>query len=114
MTNVQLIEPGVKHLLSKTLQYYHKIHLQTQSIRFNLTMIVVFVIVFGGILIYKYKGKLTPEQIYQKHIEKQEYIVSKLEQLAVLKQTIDPNMITNLPLLDQSPETSRMNRKIYI
>jgi|AntAceMinimDraft_16_1070373.scaffolds.fasta_scaffold01105_6 hypothetical protein len=114
MTNVQLIEPGVKQWLSKTLQYYHKIHLQTQSIRFNLTMIVVFVIVFGGILIYKYKGKLTPEQSYQKNIEKQEYIVSKLQQLSVLKQTIDPNRITNLPLLEQYPETSGMNRKLYI
>lgn len=99
MSNVQLIEPGVKHWLSKTLQYYHRIHIQTQFIRFNLTMIVVFVILFGGILIYKYKGKLTQEQIYQKNIEKQEYIVSKLQQLAVLKQTIDPNRITNLPLL---------------
>lgn len=100
MTNVQLIEPGVKHFLSKTLQYYHNIHLQTQSLRFNLIMIVVFIIIFGGILMYKYKGKLTPEQIHQKNHEKQEYIVSKLQRLAVLKQTIDPNMITNLPLLD--------------
>jgi len=113
MTNVQLIEPGVKQWLNKTLQYYHKIHLQTQSIRFNLTMIVVFVIVFGGILIYKYKGKLTPEQMYQKNIEKQEYIVSKLQQLTVLKQSNDPNRITNLPLLEQYPEMSGMHRKLY-
>jgi len=59
-------------------------------------------------------GKLTPEQSYQKNIEKQEYIVSKLQQLSVLKQTIDPNRITNLPLLEQYPETSGMNRKLYI
>jgi hypothetical protein len=113
MTNVQLIEPGVKQWLSKTLQYYHKIHLQTQSIRFNFTMVVVFVIVFGGILIYKYKGKLTPEQMYQKNIEKQEYIVSKLQQLTVLKQSNDPHRITNLPLLEQYPEMSGMHRKLY-
>jgi len=39
MPNVQLIEPGVKQWLNKTLQYYHKIHLQTQTV----------VLVFGGI-----------------------------------------------------------------
>ena len=114
MTNVQLIEPGVKQWLNKTLQYYHKMHIQTQTIRFNLTMVVIFVLLFGGILIYKYKGKLTPEQIYQKNIEKQEYIVSKLQQLAILKQTVDPSRITNLPLLEQSSETYRTNRKLYV
>ena len=111
---VQLIEPCVKHWLNKHLQSYHKVHIHSQTIVFNFTMVIVFVLIFGGILIYKYKGKLTPEQIYKKNIEKQEYIVSKLQQLALLKETIDPNRITNLPVLDTLFEFPGTNRKKYV
>ena len=39
--------------------------------------IVSFFIILGILLLYKYKGKLTPEEIEQKETQKKQYILSK-------------------------------------
>jgi hypothetical protein len=48
---------------------------------------------------YRYKGKPTPAEIELKNRKKQEYIVSKLQQLAIEKKknTVNTSMITGLP-----------------
>jgi len=108
-----LTEPGVKYFLSGTLKECRKFKDRHISIFFNIGMIILFVFVVGGFMIFKYKGKLTGAEIAQKNRVKQEYIVSKLQQLALYKQNQSESLITNLPTWDNHPETAILQRKIY-
>ena len=40
-------------------------------------MTIFFIIILGAILLYKYKGKLTPSEKEMKNREKQQYILCK-------------------------------------
>ena len=59
----------------------------------------LLILVIGGFLFYRYKGKLTPAEVELKNRKKHEYIISKLHQTAYLKknQGLPEGMITGLP-----------------
>jgi hypothetical protein len=99
LTSPRLIEPGVRYFLSGTLKECRKFKDNNASIFFNLYMASLLVIVFGGFLLYRYKGKLTPAELEMKQRKKKEYIISKLNQMAYLRKTQGNanGMITALP-----------------
>ena len=92
-----LIEPGVKYFLSQALKQSHIIREQFHNTIFNIGMLLLFLIILGGILIYKYKGKLTPVEIAQKNKEKQQYILEKIKTFQIAKQRAHQELITGLP-----------------
>lgn len=94
-----LIEPGVRYFLNGTLKECRKFKDNYMSTIFNISMIVLLVCAIGGFLLYRYKGKPTPAELDMKNRKKQEYIISKLQQLAFEKKKNTPNtsMITGLP-----------------
>jgi len=68
---------------------------------------------FSLILYFKYKGKLTGEQKVIKERQKQEYIISKLQQLTEYKKQKrieNGDLITDLPTWGNNPEISLLNR----
>ncbi len=99
LSSPRLIEPGVRYFLSGTLKECRKFKDNNASIFFNVYMTCVLVIVFGGFLLYRYKGKLTPAELEIKQRKKKEYIISKLNQMAYLRKTQGNanGMITALP-----------------
>jgi hypothetical protein len=99
LSSPRLIEPGVRYFLSGTLKECRKFKDNNASIFFNVYMACVLVIVFGGFLLYRYKGKLTPAELEIKQRKKKEYIISKLNQMAYLRKTQGNanGMITALP-----------------
>ena len=93
-----LIEPGVRYFLNGTLKECRKFKDNYISVLFNISMIILLVVVIGGWLLYRYKGKPTPVELELKERKKQEYIVSKLQQLMVeKKKNQNTTMITGLP-----------------
>lgn len=94
-----LIEPGVRYFLNGTLKECRKFKDNYISVIFNISMIILFIVVLGGWLLYRYKGKPTQAEMELKNRKKQEYIISKLQQLAFDKKKNNPNtsMITGLP-----------------
>ena len=94
-----LIEPGVRYFLNGTLKECRKFKDNYISVIFNISMILLLVALVGGFLMYRYKGKPTPAEIELKNRKKQEYIVSKLQQLAIEKKknSVNTTMITGLP-----------------
>ena len=94
-----LIEPGVRYFISSTLKECRKFKDRHVSIIFNISMTLLLLIVIGGFLIYRYKGKPTLRDIEVKNRKTKEYIVSKLQQLALYKQQNyqSEHMITDLP-----------------
>lgn len=92
-----LTEPGVKYFLNNALKQSHIIREKFHNAIFNIGMLILFLIILGGILIYKYKGKLTPVEIEKKNKEKQQYILEKIKTFQIAKQREHQQLITGLP-----------------
>jgi hypothetical protein len=102
-TNVpSLIEPGVRYFIGGTLKECCKFKDRYINVFFNIGITILFIVLLTIFLLYRYKGNLTPGEIELKNREKQEYIVSKLQQLAYKKKQDNYNetMITDLPVWD--------------
>ena len=97
VTKPTLTEPGVKYFLNQALKQSHIIREKFHNTIFNIGMFLFFLIILGGILVYKYKGKLTPVEIAQKNKEKQQYILEKIKTFQIAKQRAHQELITGLP-----------------
>uniref|UniRef100_A0A6C0CNU2 Uncharacterized protein n=1 Tax=viral metagenome TaxID=1070528 RepID=A0A6C0CNU2_9ZZZZ len=94
----KLTEPGVKYFLSQSLKECKKFKDRNISIIFNLSMGILLIVSISMFLTYKYRGRPSAAELAKKNIEKQEYIVSKLQQIALIKHKNNDDLITDLPL----------------
>lgn len=92
-----LTEPGVKYFLNQALKQAHLVREQFHNTVFNLGLFFFFLLLVGGILVYKYKGKLTPAELAQKNREKQQYILERIKNFQIAKQRAHQELITGLP-----------------
>ena len=92
-----LTEPGVTYFLNQTLKQCHIIRDKFHNTVFNIGLFIAFLIVLALILLYKYKGRLTPVEIEKKNREKQQYILSKIKNLQDSKRRAHQELITGLP-----------------
>lgn len=92
-----LTEPGVKYFLNETLKQCHKHKEIYNNMLFNIYILISFLIVLGIILLYKFKGKLTPEEVEEKEIQKKHYILSKIRNYQDAKVRAQQELITGLP-----------------
>jgi hypothetical protein len=92
-----LTEPGVKYFLNQALKQSHIIRENFHNTVFNVGMLIFFLLILGGILIYKYKGRLTPVEIAQKNKEKHQYILERIKNFQISKQRAHQELITGLP-----------------
>jgi hypothetical protein len=92
-----LTEPGVKYFLHQTLKKCHTVRDNFHSMVFNIGLFIAFLLVLGLILLYKYKGKLTPVEVEIKNKEKQQYIISKIQKFQQAKRIAHQELITGLP-----------------
>lgn len=70
-----LTEPGVKYFLNQTLKQCHIVRDNFHNMIFNIGLFIGFLLVLGLILLYKYKGKLSPVEL-EKKIKKNNNIFS--------------------------------------
>ena len=92
-----LTEPGVKYFLNHSLKQCNIIRTKFHNTIFNIGLFIGFLIVLGAILIYKYKGRLTPVEIDRKNKQKQQYILSKIKNFQLEKLRVQQALITGLP-----------------
>lgn len=107
----KLTEPGIRSFVGKSLREYHKYRDSFTSILFNMIMLASFVATVSGILYWRYKGRITPQEQAFKNREKKEYLFTKLQTLATMKERVRPGMITNLPTWNTDPGLGILNRK---
>jgi hypothetical protein len=105
-----LTEPGVKYFLSQTLKQCHVIKNDFHNTVFNVGLFVLFMFILGILLLYKYKGRLTPAEIENKNRDKQQYILSKIKIFQETKKRAHQELITGLPSWDS--EFDAIHRKI--
>jgi hypothetical protein len=92
-----LTEPGVTYFLHQTLKQCHIVREKFHNLIFNIGMFIAFLLVLGLILLYKYKGKLTPVELEKNKREKQQYILSKIQKFQEAKRIAHQELITGLP-----------------
>ena len=115
--NARLTDPGVKYFFNNILKNCHNIKQKYYNLYYNFSLLGLFILILGSILITRYKGKKSKEQQYLKSLKEKEYIMSKLVFYNKAdidnKQRLKNNMITNLPDYSNHPEASLLHRKIY-
>ena len=107
-----LTEPGVKYFLNQSLKQCHIVKTKFHNVIFNIGLFIAFLLILGLILLYKYKGKLTPVEKEEKNKEKQKYILSKIKQFQEAKRIAHQELITGLPEWENEYEAIN-NKKIY-
>jgi len=113
MDNIpSLIEPGTKYFIRGTLKQCRLFKDQYTNTIFNISATVALCAAVTIILWWRYKGKLTAHDIANKNRQKQEYLISKLQQLSAIRkqQNKNSNMITDLPTFDKQPELHNLRR----
>ncbi len=95
-----LIEPGVKYFLNQTLKQCHIFRENHNNLLFNSSLLAIFLIILALILLFKYKGKLTPKELEIKDREKQQYILTKIKNYQTAKLKESQGLITGLPRFD--------------
>lgn len=92
-----LTEPGVKYFLNETLKQCHQFKMKYHNLMFNFGLGILFFAILGGVLLYKYRGKLTPSEKEVKNQEKKQYILSKIKNFQDAKRMASQSLITGLP-----------------
>jgi hypothetical protein len=92
-----LTEPGVKYFLNATLKQCHTFKEKHNNMLFNIGLFLGFIVILGILLLYKYKGKLTREEMIEKEEEKKRYILSKIRNYQQSKLRAQQELITGLP-----------------
>jgi hypothetical protein len=83
--------------LDRTLKQSKVVKAKQTNILFNIGFALVLLLVVGGFLAYKYKGKMTPFEQRKKQEESRHYVLSKLQKLAAVKSQETGGAITGLP-----------------
>lgn len=92
-----LTEPGVKYFLNQALKQTHLIRLNFYNTMFNIGLFIVFCLIVGGVLMYKYKGKMSSAELAKRNKEKHQYILEKIKNFQIAKQRAQQELITGLP-----------------
>lgn len=92
-----LTETNVKQYISNVLKNCKEYKIKYYNIVINIGLLVLFIVLLLGVLIYKYKGKLTPEEKKKKDNEKYMYILSKIKNFQDAKRLAHQQLITGLP-----------------
>lgn len=111
ITKPSLVEPGVKYFIGSTLKQCRDFKNKYITLIFNISVLVVFVFAIGILLVVRYKGKPTPAELEIKNRKKQEYIVSKLQQIALIKKQNSQELISGLPNWSDHPELVNLRNK---
>lgn len=96
-TKPMLTEPGVKYFLSQTLKQCHEIKDKYHNFLFNAALFIGFLSILGILLVYKYKGRLSDAERFEKDRIKQQYLLEKLKNLQQAKKRASQELITGLP-----------------
>ena len=104
-----LCEPGVKYFIGCSLKESHKFKEQYMNLLQHWYVCFVFGSI-AAILMCRYKGHITPQELALKNRKKREYIIQKLQHLASIKEQNNKHMITNLPTWENNPETEMLKK----
>lgn len=93
----KLVDYNIKLLLNNSLKTVYNYKKELYNDFLNYFLFIAFFSVLIVFLYFRYKGKLSPEELYRKQNEKRVYVLSKLQQLNNIQNSQNNKLITNLP-----------------
>ena len=107
----KLTEPGVRYFLCEVLKQCREKKYALYSKLFNTIIFILFLLLIGGILYYKHKGKITEVEKKVKRKREEMYILEKIKSLQPgQKEKREQNLIiTELPQLDSGFDVLHKN-----
>lgn len=113
----RLVDNSTKYFFNGILKECNKFKQKNFNLYYNLLLFILFIVIVGCILFFRYKGNLTKKQLYAKQTKDNNYIMSKLiyynRQNIENQQRINNNLITNLPDYGNHPEANLLHKKVY-
>jgi len=94
-----LIEFQTKYYIKNSLKEVRQLKNKYITIFANIFLLLLFIGVVGGILLYKYKGKATQQETLARQHDQKLYLFQKLQQYSYDKQKESQRLITNLPVI---------------
>ena len=98
-TRPLLTEHSTKFFVRTSLKEVRLFKNKYITIIVNLLLFFGFLGTIGLLLYYKYKGKLTPDEIRHKENRKKQYLFEKLHKISYEKRKELQNLITDLPII---------------
>ena len=92
-----LTEPGIKYFLNETLKQCKEFREKYTNTIYNISLFIIFLLVLAIFLIFKYKGKLTPEEIEERDIQRKKYILERIKNYQQARLKASQDLITGLP-----------------
>lgn len=92
-----LVEPNVIEYYNIALNHCSKHKMYYYTFIYNICLFILFVFIVGGTLLWKFKGKRTPEEIEADNLKKKDYILSKIKIIDLEQKRIKQELITGLP-----------------
>tara|TARA_Y100000992_G_C21244665_1_gene482628 strand:- start:194 stop:544 length:351 start_codon:yes stop_codon:yes gene_type:complete len=99
-----LVENGTQYFLKELLKQCHDVKMTYYNHIYNVGLFILFFFILSMFLIYRYKGKLSNEELAEKERERQLYILSKIKNYQSAKQRINNDTITGLPEWENEQE----------
>ena len=96
-SNPCLTEPGITYFLNESLKQCHVYRDNYYNTLINLGLFAGFLVLLGGMLLYKYKGRLTPVERENQNKEKQQYILERIKNFNESKKIAHQELISGLP-----------------
>lgn len=105
-----LVEPGMRYFVNETLKKCSEFKEKYKNHLFNLGILCGLVGIIAGVLIYKYKGKLTPQEKKVRENQKKQYVLNTIKNYQDAKRTAQQQLITGLPQWDSEYEAIMQDR----
>ena len=104
-----LTESGTRYFLCEILKQCREKKYAIYSKLFNIILFLLFVVIIGGFLYYKYKGKMTPAEKKAREQREEIYITDKIRSLKTETKKKQNLIITDLPKLDSGFDVLHKN-----
>tara|TARA_Y100000590_G_C15511198_1_gene935480 strand:- start:198 stop:506 length:309 start_codon:yes stop_codon:yes gene_type:complete len=98
METPNLVEPGIKYYIRQTLRNCNNIKNYYRNVCFNIIVFIIFIIVVGGVLYYKYKGVMNITEKKKREEQKKKYILEQIQKMHTMQKNTSMDLITNLPV----------------
>ena len=93
-----LVEGKAKVFLGGALRHSHEVKRKYINQIYNFGLAILLIVIFGGFLLFKYKGRLTPVEKAIKKRNEYEHVLVQLKKIESKQFKENQTLLTDLPI----------------